>query len=220
MEPVGFSINSYDTYYSGNHVDRFRQYMHDKVRIDYGTGLMRDAINHQTEALTESINAASERQREAILTVGNQVSSQIEASTQTIVSTIKEAEAAICQGLNNISSILSSLNRRVDLINDQVKMTNLLLGNIIDLLKIPDSEKERQQAISLAIKYFVNAHEFPALYEDALEYFLKAEQLQPQDDLPCFLSFIIERIITLTRRTRKRLIRIVPRFAVIHIIIL
>lgn len=188
MKPVSFSYISVDRYYSGDSTTRYRKYLLDKNRIEYGADLVREAVAQHTSEIADSIQAASERQVEAIRISGNQVVSAIQENTKELASSIKEAEKAICHGLRNISGLLSSLNRRTDMMIEQQKMTNLLLGNIVDLLKIPDSEKERQQAISLGIKFFVNAHDQPQLYQDALDYLLKAEQLQPQD------FFVLHRI--------------------------
>jgi len=62
------------------------------------------------------------------------------------------------------------------------------LQNIAELLRVPNSEKERQHSIELGIKFFVNAKKNKALYEDALEELLKAESLMKQD------YFVLHRI--------------------------
>lgn len=94
----------------------------------------------------------------------------------------------ICAGLSNIHQDLSALNRRADMLIEQQRMTNLLLQNIAELLKIPNSEKERQQAITNGIRFLANAKIDSNLYSDALEEFLKAESYQKQD------YFVLHRI--------------------------
>ncbi len=64
----------------------------------------------------------------------------------------------------------------------------MLLQNIVELLKIPNSEKERQQAITNGIRFLANASINPELFNDALEEFLKAESFQKQD------YFVLHRI--------------------------
>ena len=71
---------------------------------------------------------------------------------------------------------------------EQQRMSNLLLQNIVELLKIPNSEKERQQAITNGIRFLANASINPELFNDALEEFLKAESFQKQD------YFVLHRI--------------------------
>ena len=94
----------------------------------------------------------------------------------------------ICAGLSDISKELSALNRRADILIEQQRMTNLLLQNVVELLKIPNSEKERQQAITNGIRFLANASINPELFKDALEEFLKAENYQKQD------YFVLHRI--------------------------
>jgi hypothetical protein len=71
---------------------------------------------------------------------------------------------------------------------EQQKLSNLLLENIAELLRVPDSEKERQHSIELGIKFFVNASKDADLFADALEELLKAESLMKQD------YFVLHRI--------------------------
>lgn len=192
MNHIAFSFPSYESAYPGDSTNRYRQYLLDKTKIEYGAGLIandvRDAVNTQTKALTGSIDAASKRQVEAIGAASAQITSAIEAGAREISQSVKEAQTAICQGLDNVADLLCDLNRRIDMQIEQQRLTNVLLGNIAQLLKIPDSEKERQQAITLGIKFFVNAEDHPDLYKDSLDYLLKAESIQPQD------YFVLHRI--------------------------
>jgi len=45
------------------------------------------------------------------------------------------------------------LNRNQDIQIEQQKLSNLILHNIVELLGVPDSEKERQLSIELGIKF-------------------------------------------------------------------
>lgn len=74
---------------------------------------------------------------------------------------------------------------------EQQKVTNMLLANIVDLLKLPDSEKERWQSINMGLQLFQSASKNPELYDDALEEFLKAESLRKQD------PFVLYRIASI-----------------------
>lgn len=105
----------------------------------------------------------------------------IKRASEKQLEAIGEATRIISGGLNTIIEMQGVLNRRMDLAIEQQKLTNIKLDTITELLKIPDSEKERQNAITLGIKFFVNAAKDEDLYQDALDNFLKAEQLQTQD---------------------------------------
>ncbi len=94
----------------------------------------------------------------------------------------------ISEQLSEINITLSFINRNLDLLIEQQNLTNLLLHNVAELLRVPDSEKERQHCIELGIKFFVNAKKDEDLYEDALEELTKAEALMKQD------YFVLHRI--------------------------
>lgn len=90
--------------------------------------------------------------------------------------------------LSDIHTELSFLNRNLDLQLEQQKLSNLLLENIGELLRVPDIEKERQHSIELGLKFFTNAEKDEDLFADALEELLKAEELMKQD------YFVLHRI--------------------------
>lgn len=117
-------------------------------------------------------------------TIGNYIN---KASKQQVLA-IKNLEANLLGGLNIVNESLTFINRNLDLLYEQHKLSNLLLENISKLLRVPDSEKERQHCIELGIKFFVNAQKDSDLFADALEELLKAEILMKQD------YFVLHRI--------------------------
>jgi hypothetical protein len=117
-------------------------------------------------------------------TIGNYIN---QASKENVLA-IKTLEANVLGGLNIINQSLNFINRNLDIQIEQQKLSNLLLQNIVELLRVPDSEKERQHSIELGIKFFVNASKDADLYADALEELLKAESLMKQD------YFVLHRI--------------------------
>lgn len=109
---------------------------------------------------------------------------KIDEATSGVSSAIRAVEnklASIDGTLLAIEGNLAFLNRNVDLLIEQQRLSNLLLRNITALLRVPESEKERQRSIELGIKFFINARKDPDLYTDALEMLLKAEELMQQD---------------------------------------
>jgi len=79
------------------------------------------------------------------------------------------------------NSLLEVINRNTAIITEQNHLSNILLGNIAELVALPDSEKERRNSIEQGIKYLAHAANDPSLYEDALEYLLRAESYMKQD---------------------------------------
>jgi ribosomal protein L7/L12 len=146
----------------GNLVDSYRQYVKDASLVKYGADTIGQYIN---QASYEQVNA------------------------------INELGQKIGRGLNILSNQMSQvnenlvfLNKNLDIQIEQQKLSNLLLQNIVDLLRLPDSEKERRHSIELGIKFFIKAQNDEDLYADALEELLKAESLMKQD------YFVLHRI--------------------------
>lgn len=123
------------------------------------------------------------------------VGKYINQASKQQVQAINQLGQAIGRGMNVLSNQMSDinetlvfLNRNMDVQIEQQKLSNLLLQNIAELLRVPDSEKERQHSIELGIKFFVNAAKDTDLFADALEELLKAESLMKQD------YFVLHRI--------------------------
>ena len=151
-------------------------------------GAMGSAIRDASSRQADAIENASRENRQAIRQATDRQVEAIREASREQVRAIEQATAIIGSKIDVTNSLLSSLNRRMDIVIEQQRMNNMLLANIAELLKIPNSEKERQQAITLGIKFFVNAAKDEDLYNDALDNFLKAEQMFPQD------YFVLHRI--------------------------
>jgi tetratricopeptide (TPR) repeat protein len=147
---------------NSNLFDSYLDYVKDVSLVKYGA----DTIGHY-------INEASENQIEAINNLGQAIGLGMDV---------------LSGQLREISSELRFLNKNLDLLVEQQKLGNLLLQNIAELLRVPDSEKERQLSIELGIKFFVNARKDADLYQDALEQLCKAELIMKQD------YFVLHRI--------------------------
>ena len=94
----------------------------------------------------------------------------------------------ISSELRQVFGALEGVNQRLELVRDEVKTSNVLLENIGELLRIPDSQKQRQHHIELALKFLKNARKDQDLYQDALQDLLDAEKLKRDD------FFVLHRI--------------------------
>jgi len=90
--------------------------------------------------------------------------------------------------LYQISGQLQGVNQRLSLILDEVRTSNILQQNIAELLRIPDSQKQRQHHVELGLKFLKNALRDADLYQDALQELLAAEKLMASD------YFVLHRI--------------------------
>lgn len=123
------------------------------------------------------------------------VGTYINQASKKQISAIDDLSSEIGVGINILSSKLNQvnqnlffINKNLDVLIEQQRISNILLQDISDLLKIPDYEKERQHSIELGLKFFMNAQKNSELFSDSLEEFLKAESLMKQD------YFVLHRI--------------------------
>jgi len=151
----------------------YSDYVKDASLTKYGADLIGTYINHASHQQIEAIN---------------------------------ELGKSIGFGFNILSNQLSDINQNLEFLNvnmgvliEQQKLSNLLLQNIAQLLRVPESEKERKHQIELGIKFFVNASKDVDLFVDALEAFLQAETLMKQD------YFVLHRIGTIYLHVEKLL---------------
>lgn len=146
----------------GNLVDSYRQYVKDASLVKYGADTIGQYINQASYEQVNAINQLGQKIGRGLNILSNQMS--------------------------QVNANLVFLNKNIDIQIEQQKLSNLLLQNIVDLLRLPDSEKERRHSIELGIKFFVKAQNDEDLYADALEELLKAESLMKQD------YFVLHRI--------------------------
>jgi hypothetical protein len=147
---------------NSNLYDSYLDYSRDTSLVIYGADTVGQYINQASKEQVKSINMLGQAIGRGMNVLSNQMS--------------------------DINETLVFLNRNMDVQIEQQKLSNLLLQNIAELLRVPDSEKERQHSIELGIKFFVNASKEADLFADALEELLKAESLMKQD------YFVLHRI--------------------------
>jgi len=147
---------------NSNLIDSYMDYSRDTSLVKYGADTVGQYINQASKEQVKAINQLGQAIGRGMNVLANQMS--------------------------DINETLVFLNRNMDVQVEQQKLSNLLLQNIAELLRVPDSEKERQHSIELGIKFFVNASKDLDLYADALEELLKAESLMKQD------YFVLHRI--------------------------
>ena len=179
---------------NSNLFDSYLDYRKDTSLVKYGADTVGKYIN---EASKEQVNAIKELGigfeqemnviSDQITDLGTGVKDVVDV-VKDVGTKIKELEKSNNQGLNiisnrllNINNSLNFINRNLDIQIEQQRISNLLLQNIAELLRVPDSEKDRQLFIEKGLKHFVNASKNPDLYEDSLKQLLKAEQLADDD---------------------------------------
>ena len=86
---------------------------------------------------------------------------------------VDESLQEMGETLYSINSTLGSIDASLEIMITQFRISNLLQENIAELLRIPDSEKERQSYLENALKHISNG-----LFSDALENLLYVEKIK------------------------------------------
>ena len=156
--------------------DSYLDYVKDVSLVKYGADTIGKYINQASQIQVQAINELGMKIGKGMKVLSNQMD-EINSGLNIISNQIEESNAE-----------LKFINRNIDLQIEQQKLSNILLQNISELLRLPDNEKERQRCIELGVKFFVNAQKDSDLFDDALQYFLKAESFMEQD------YFVLNRI--------------------------
>jgi alpha-tubulin suppressor-like RCC1 family protein len=109
-------------------------------------------------------------------------------ATKLIRLSLQEGFADVANGLEAVTeqqvrtnSLLEGINQRMEMLIEEQRISNVLQENIAELLRIPDSQKQRQFHIEMGLKFFKNASKDADLYQDSLKDLLAAEALLPAD---------------------------------------
>jgi len=154
---------------NANMIESWMEWLKDVKKAEYSADLVGQYINDASKEQIVAINKLVDKVGNGFNIIGNKLDQ-------------------VNDNLLKIDRGIDFLNRKVDLLFEEQVLTNILLQNISDLLRVPDSEKERQHSIEVGIKFFINASKDDDLFVDSLEAFLKAEQLMKQD------YFVLHRI--------------------------
>lgn len=158
-------------------IDNWGDYLRDTSIAHYTA----EAIGHYiNEASMANVNAIEESTQMQVAATKQAAIAQINA--------IKVATELLGTEIKKVREEIVGVNRRLDLSLEMQRTGLILQQNIADLLKIPNSEKERVNHITLGLQFLHNAENDQDLLSDALEEFLKAETLKKQD------YFVLHRI--------------------------
>lgn len=163
-----------------NLIDSYLDYSRDTALVKYGA-----------DTVGKYIKQASKEQVQAIDQLGQKLGRGLKDQAKAIDhlgKSIEQGMHALYDQMESVNANLTFLNRNLDVQIEQQRLTNVLLENIAELLRVPDSEKVRHHSIELGLKFFINAAKDPDLFTDALEELLKAESLMKQD------YFVLHRI--------------------------
>ncbi len=138
-------------------------------------------VSYQTKEISDTIKTATREQVAAIQQSTNVICGTFEDGFELLSDNLQEISYGIGGLRSELNDMASMLDWKLSLLIEQQRITNLLMGNIAVLLRIPDIQKERQYYIEQGIKFLKNAIFDSDFYEDSLTNLLKAEKIEPSD---------------------------------------
>ncbi|MCK9402825.1 MAG: hypothetical protein M0Q26_05450 [Chitinophagaceae bacterium] len=175
---------SYNWYSGESRMSQYGKYLQNQNYVNQidnairQTGEMNAAVVAiQTKEVQNAIQVSSQKHREAI-----------EHASDAICSTLESGFTDLNYNLENINDGIHGLSNLVghgfSLVVEGQKITHAYLGQIQNLLRIPDSQKQRVYHIDEGMKYLQNAFRQNSesdFYTDALEEFQAALEKEKKD---------------------------------------
>lgn len=155
-----------------------RSYVKDIVKSQNAT---QQVIQEQLFFVRDSIASASAEQVSAIKESTSAVCGTLENGFSLINSQLKYIDFNLSEIKSELSNIASILDWNFSILIAEQKIANLLMGNIAELLRIPDIQKERQYFVEQGLKFLQNSAFDEFFFEDSLLNLKKAENIEPTD---------------------------------------
>lgn len=151
---------------------------------DYSLSAIQQHISYeirtQNEIIVDSNNLLSNDILNGISESTNQICGTLDVGFSNLISTNEKGFNQLSSDLNQIDN---SINELGNILHwgfsetiEQIRTSNILLGNITVLLRIPEFQKESEAYLKEGMKFFKNAMFNRNRYSDALENFLLAEE--------------------------------------------
>ncbi|MFA5911365.1 MAG: hypothetical protein WC815_21525 [Vicinamibacterales bacterium] len=139
-----------------------------------------EIVSQNRKDLQATLNAASAEQKQAF----QQVCGTLNDGFREVSQHLQDINCNISELRGEISDMAAMLDWKLSLMIEEQRLTNQLLGHVVRLLRIPDSQKQRAYHIEQGLKYLKNAIREginSTFYADALEGFREAERIERKD---------------------------------------
>jgi hypothetical protein len=137
-------------------------------------------VSQNRQELQSTIQNSSAEQARAI----QNVCGKIEDGFREVNGHLSDINFNISGLRSEINEMASMLDWKLSMLIEEQRVTNQLLGHIANLLRIPDSQKQRVYYIEQGLKYLKNAlleGSKSLFYDDSLDGFKEAEKIEHKD---------------------------------------
>jgi hypothetical protein len=194
---------SHNYYSNDSRMNQYRAYLQNHNYVNQIDNAIRETgemnatvVAIQTREVHNAIQVSSERHREAIIQASNAISSTLESGFSDLTFSLEE----IKHGISRLSHLVG---HGFSLLVEGQRITHQYLGQIQNLLRLPDSQKERVYHIEEGMKYLHNAFKQGAdsdFYQDAFDEFNESKGGE-QKDIKDFISLYYIGLIHLNSRS-------------------
>ncbi len=183
-------------------ISQYRRYLENDIYINRLSGSVKDPVNYQLLELRRAVGEHATSQEKNFNSLSENTKVQLQNLATTICGSLEEGFNQLSQELGEVNWRLNDINEgiieinegigrmhsmldwKTDVIIENQRISNFYLGNIISILKIPDSQKQRGYYVEQGMNFLQNAmDEGPKsdYYRDALEDLLKAKDIEEKD---------------------------------------
>jgi len=166
----------YNRFSDKNIQNQWGEYYQNKAYISDIDGI----ITQSRKELQYAIQSASSEQKKAL----QQVCGSINEGFSQMSQHLTDINYNISELRGEINEMASMLDWKLSVLIEEQRVTNQLLGHIAQLLRIPDSQKQRVYHIEKGLKYLKSAipdGSDSEYYDDSMESLKEAEKIERKD---------------------------------------
>lgn len=174
----------YDRITGQSGLTQYMNYLENEIYIRELKRDTKDAINYQLIEVRRAIGKNTDQAKQSYANLTKTVCSTLENGFNKVLDRLEDVNWRLNDINDGIENLHSMLDWKTDILIEEQKITNLYLGNIARMLKIPDSQKQRSYHVEQGLTYLKNAiEEGPKsdFYTDAFDEFSKAKQIEEKD---------------------------------------
>ena len=194
MTPFYYNLQSGEDFYP-----QWMRYLQNNAYLEEQMLTMQEYMDKQAAQLNATLEMVSEEQADVmresagiicdVLTAGQeQLAQKLEPREDQEAKRVARAMERVGEIKEDFEELFELFDWRMSMLLEEQRIENLLTENIAQLLRIPESQKERQYNVEQGLRFFNNARFDEDLYEDALYFLLKAAKLNRTD------YFVLHRI--------------------------
>lgn len=182
-----------------NYHSQWVKYLQTEEFVSEQTRQMSKAVGKYVHDFQATMDLAARDQSRAMEDLAFTISDSFSRGLGSLEGQVASGLAQVSAELSGVANQVGELGRqmedftslvdwRMSMMIEQQRLANVIAGNIALLLRIPDSQKDRQHLIEQGLKFFQNGRLDSDLYVDALERLHKALEYDDTD------YFVLHRI--------------------------